>query len=76
MEAGERDDKEIARLAEVGNPKQIYFLQQEVRKIPLQSLQQTLPILLELEFGLKFGAEPLSLMQTKVIELCQLYLKS
>jgi DNA polymerase III subunit delta len=52
MEAGERDEREIARLA---------------------SLQQTLPILMELEFGLKFGADPLELMQMKVMELCQLY---
>jgi hypothetical protein len=26
-----------------------------------------------LEFGLKFGADPLELMQMKVMELCQLY---
>jgi DNA polymerase III subunit delta len=72
-EAGERDEKEIARLAEVGNPKQIYYLQKEVKPLRLASLQKTLPILLELEFGLKFGADPLELMQMKVIELCQLY---
>jgi DNA polymerase III subunit delta len=73
MEAGERDEREIARLAEIGNPKQIYFLQKEVKPLRLASLQQTLPILMELEFGLKFGADPLELMQMKVMELCQLY---
>ena len=73
MEAGERDEREIARLAEVGNPKQVYFLQKEVKPLRLASLQQTLPILMELEFGLKFGADPLELMQMKVMELCQLY---
>jgi DNA polymerase III subunit delta len=67
------DEREIAKLAEVGNPKQIYFLQKEVKPLRLASLQQTLPILMELEFGLKFGADPLELMQMKVMELCQLY---
>jgi len=75
LEAGERDEREIARAAEISNPKRIYFLQQEVKPLSLLSLQQTLPLLLELEFGLKTGAEPLALLQTKAIELCQLYRK-
>ncbi|MCU0523491.1 MAG: DNA polymerase III subunit delta [Elainella sp. Prado103] len=73
QEAGERDEREIARLAEVNNPKQVYFLQKEVRPIPLSALTQTLPILMELEFSLKFGASPLETLQTRAIELCQLY---
>lgn len=72
VEARERDEREIARVAEISNPKRIYFLRQEVESVPLSSLQQTLPLLLELEFGLKQGAEPLAILQTKVIELCQL----
>ncbi|HEY9631156.1 MAG TPA: DNA polymerase III subunit delta [Coleofasciculaceae cyanobacterium] len=75
LEAGERDEREIARAAEISNPKRIYFLQQEVKPLSLASLQQTLPLLLELEWGLKTGAEPLALLQTKAIELCQLYQK-
>lgn len=75
LESGERDDREIARSAEVANPKRIYFLQQEVRSLTLSSLQHTLPILLELEFGLKSGSEPTALLQTKAIELCQLFRK-
>ena len=73
LETGERDEQEIARVAEVSNPKRIYFLQQEVRPLSLKALQQTLPLLLELEAGLKQGADDLSLFQTKVIELCQIY---
>ena len=73
LETGERDEQEIARVAEVSNPKRIYFLQQEVRPLSLKALQQTLPLLLELEAGLKQGADELSLFQTKVIELCQIY---
>ncbi|HEY9697513.1 MAG TPA: DNA polymerase III subunit delta [Trichocoleus sp.] len=76
VEAGERDEKEIARAAEVSNPKRIYFLQQEVRSLSLHSLEQTLPLLLELEFGLKQGSEPVALLQTKVIELCQLFARN
>ncbi len=72
-EAGERDEREIARLAEVNNPKQIYFLKQEVKSIQLAAFQQTLPILLDLEFSLKQGADPLQALQIKAIELCQIY---
>ncbi|NJO77055.1 MAG: DNA polymerase III subunit delta [Cyanobacteria bacterium RM1_2_2] len=73
VEAGERDEREIARLAEVNNPKQIYFLKQEVKSIQLAAFQQTLPILLDLEFSLKQGADPLQALQIKAIELCQIY---
>lgn len=72
LEMGERDDKAIARAAEVNNPARIYYLKQEVRAISLRRLQQSLPVLLELEFGLKQGADELSFMQSKVIELCHL----
>lgn len=76
MEENERDEREIARLAEVNNPKQIYHLKQEIRSIPLSALLQTLPILLELEFRLKYGADALEILQTKAIELGQLYSRS
>ncbi|MDX2214175.1 MAG: DNA polymerase III subunit delta [Oculatellaceae cyanobacterium bins.114] len=71
-ESGERDEREIARAAEVNNPKQIYFLQRDVKSLSLTALTQTLPILLELEAGLKQGVDELALFQTKVIELCQI----
>lgn len=74
MDAGERDDKVIAQAAEIGNPKQLYFLRQELSNISTQQLQRALPILLDLEFSLKRqGGDELALMQTKVIELCQLF---
>jgi len=72
VEAGERDPQGIAEAAEVGNPKRIYFLQQEVKILSLQQLLATLPILLELEVSLKQGSTELSALQIKVIELCQL----
>ncbi|MEM9217601.1 MAG: DNA polymerase III subunit delta [Cyanobacteria bacterium P01_F01_bin.150] len=73
VETGERDDKVIAKAAEVGNPKRMYFLKQEVRSMRLQACQQSMVYLLELEAGLKSGANDRMLMQTKVIELCQLF---
>ena len=73
VETGERDDRAIAQAAEVGNPKRLYFLKQEVRSMRLQACQQSMGHLLELEAGLKSGADEQILMQTKVIELCQLF---
>lgn len=71
ISAGERDEKAIAQAAEIGNPKRIYFLRQEVKAITQGQLQKTLSILLDLEVSLKRGAEELSTLQTKAIELCQ-----
>lgn len=72
MSEGERDQKAIASAAEVSNPKRIYFLSKEVESHSLAQLSATLEILLELEVSLKRGAQPLSTLQTKVIQLCQI----
>jgi len=69
---GENDPKAIATAAEVTNPKRIYFLTKDVQSLSLKQLTSTLRLLLELEFSLKRGADPLSTLQTKVIELCQI----
>jgi DNA polymerase III subunit delta len=68
-EARERDEA-IAKAAEISNPKRIYFLKQEVAGVSLVGLERSLSILLELEYGLKLGADPLMLCQVKLIELC------
>jgi DNA polymerase-3 subunit delta len=70
IDSRERDEKAIAQAAEVGNPKRIYFLRQEVSRISLRQLQQTLPILLQLETQLKSGGDAIATLQMKVIELC------
>ncbi|WP_159789448.1 DNA polymerase III subunit delta [Sodalinema gerasimenkoae] len=70
IELRERDEKAIAQAAEVGNPKRIYFLRQEVSRISLGQLQQTLPILLALETQLKSGGDAIATLQMRVIELC------
>lgn len=70
----ERDKKIIAQAAEIGNPNRVYFIQQEVKSLSIKQLTATLPLLLELEANLKQGGEEMALLQTKVIQLCQLFL--
>ncbi|MGI0479433.1 DNA polymerase III subunit delta [Geminocystis sp. CENA526] len=70
IESGEKDEKKIAESADLGNPKRIYFLRQEIKARSSQQLLSSLPILLELETSLKLGADPLNALETKVIELC------
>lgn len=67
--AGERDERVIAKAADIANPKRVYFLGQDVRTLSLKQLQQTLVILLELEVALKQGQEAKGTLQTKVIAL-------
>ena len=71
IESGERNQQAIAIAADIGNPKRIYFLQQEIKLLSVQQLISCLPLLLELEVSLKQGASEMSTFQTKVIELCQ-----
>lgn len=74
LEAGERDEHTIAKAVELsGNPKQIYFLRQELNSVSLRQLQRVLPILLELEFNLKRSADEALMLQTKIIELCEIF---
>jgi DNA polymerase-3 subunit delta len=71
LEAGNKNDKEIASAADITNPKRIYFLRKEIQAISGRQLLATLPVLLELELSLKRGAEPLATLETKIIELMQ-----
>jgi len=73
IERSENAVKLIAQAAEISNPKRVYFIQQEVKSLSLQQLVSTLPLLLELEVSLKQGSEEVSALQTKVIELCQIF---
>ncbi len=75
-ESGERDIQIIAKAAEIGNPKRIYFLQKEVGQISLASLRQVMEHLLELESALKRGQNETAALQTKVIEMSQLFQNS
>lgn len=65
-----RDDKAIATAAGINNPQRLYFINQELKNTNSQRLLATLPILLELEYSLKSGGVALTVLQTKIIELC------
>ncbi len=71
QESGERDDKAIADAAEIGNPKRIYFLKQEVQGLNSSKLMRSLSILLRLEADLKHGKDETASLQTAIVELCQ-----
>ena len=71
--AGVRSDTEIAAAAEVSNPKRVYFLKKEIRATTLAQLQQTLPLLLELESDLKCGKDEQAALHTRVVELSQIF---
>lgn len=70
--SGEQDERVIARTADVGNPKRIYFLRQEVQPVSGWQLRQVLACLLDLEVALKQGEEPRSTLISKVVEMSQL----
>lgn len=71
QEQGERDEKVIAQAAEIGNPKRLHFLRQEIQHLSSEQLLATLPLLLELEGNLKLGGESISTLHTAIIQLCQ-----
>ncbi|MCS6959663.1 MAG: DNA polymerase III subunit delta [Pseudanabaenaceae cyanobacterium SKYGB_i_bin29] len=71
VEAGEKDEKKIAELAELGNPKRVYFLKKEVQSLSSHQLFTSLQILLEAEVALKTGATEILTLQTTIMRLCQ-----
>ncbi len=73
QEAGERDNQAIANAADIRNPNRIYHLSKEINRVNSQQLLAAFPLLLDLEYSLKRGADHLTVLQTKVIELCQLF---
>ncbi|HIK37557.1 MAG: DNA polymerase III subunit delta [Geminocystis sp.] len=70
-ESGE-DENTIAEYGEIGNPKRVYFLRQEVKNISLFRLKECLEILLEVEYDLKIGKDPVDTLKTAVIKMCNL----
>lgn len=65
-------DEQIAKEADIGNPKRLYFLRQDLQRVTVAQLQQVLPELLLLELALKQGQEPEMALQTRAIAICQL----
>lgn len=72
MVSNEQDERVIARAAEVGNPKRIYFLKQAVQPLSVQQLRQSLVCLLDVEVALKKGQEARSTLITAVVRISQI----
>ncbi len=71
-EKGGKDPKEIADMAEIGNPKRIFFLQREVKRVQTRQLLNTLEVLLDLEVALKSGNTSREALEIAVIRLCKI----
>ncbi len=67
--SNERDVQVIAKLAEIGNPKRVYFLQKEVKTIALAALEDSLRILLVTEYQLKLGSEAHGTLRQAMVQL-------
>ena len=72
QQAGE-NNKAIATAAGINNPNRLYFIDREIKTVSAEKFLAALPLLLELEYSLKTGAEALMTLQTKIIELCSLF---
>lgn len=73
QETGETDDRAIASAADINNPNRLYYIRQEIARVSAEQFITALPVLLELEYSLKRGAEPMTTLQTKAIELACLF---
>lgn len=73
IDAGEREEKAIAAAAEIANPKRIYFIRKEIQSLSSRQLLATFPILCDLEWGMKRGADSEAFLAAKVIELCHCF---
>ena len=72
MEAGEKEHKAIAQAAEIPNPHRIKYILQEIKSVNSAQLLSALPLLLDLEYGLKRGGDSLSTLQTQAVKMCNL----
>lgn len=73
-ESGERQYQTIAKIAEIsGNPNRIKYILDDLKQLSATQLLATLPILVELEYSLKKGAEPFRILQTSAIKLCSVF---
>lgn len=70
-EQGQKDYQNIAKAAEIsGNPNRIKYIINDLKTIQAKQLIATLPLILELEYSLKKGAEPYYILTTTVIKMC------
>lgn len=65
------DKDRVLAATQLGNPKRLYFLEQEIKSCPYSGLEASLGLLLELELALKQGVEPWGALQQSTIRLVQ-----
>jgi DNA polymerase III subunit delta len=70
METGAKDEV-IAKEADIGNPKRLYFLRKDLQKISAYQLAAAFQELLVLEFAVKTGNDPAMTLQIQAINICQ-----
>jgi DNA polymerase III subunit delta len=70
IETGAKDEV-IAKEADIGNPKRLYFLRKDLQKISAKQLAAAFQELLVLEFSLKTGNDPAMTLQIQAINICQ-----
>ncbi len=72
-ESGEHNFSAIAKIAEIpGNPNRIKYILDDLKDLSGQQLISIFPLLVNLEYQLKRGANSQEILQTKIIEIWQL----
>jgi DNA polymerase III subunit delta len=65
-------DEAIAKEADIGNPKRLYFLRKDLQGLTSHQLGWAFRELLTLEFALKQGQDTTMALQTMAIQVCRL----
>jgi len=72
-ESGEQNFSVIAKIAEIpGNPNRLKYMLNDLKHLSAQQLLSIFPLLVDLEYQLKRGANQKEILQTKIIEIWQL----
>ncbi len=67
--SGEQDLSKICKLANISNPKRIFFIRKKVNNISLDFLIQLMSYLLDIELSLKKGNNPINVFSENLIKL-------
>ena len=67
--SGEQDLSKICKLANISNPKRIFFIRKKVNNISLDFLIQLMSYLLDIELSLKKGNNPINVFTENLIKL-------
>ncbi len=70
---GIKNNTEIAQICNVGNPNRLYYLRQEVSKIPLKPLIQAVTMLVDLEMSIKQGAVQANAIMPSLLAIARLF---